>query len=49
MARIHRLEHVQRLAAAALADHDPIWTHPERVDHQVADGDAASALDSRRP
>src|ERR1700724_740494 len=48
MACIHCLEHVQGLATATLADHDPIGAHPEGVDHQVADGDPAAAFHGRR-
>jgi hypothetical protein len=48
VAGVHRLEHVQRLAATNLADHDPVGTHAQRVAHQVADGDLAAALDVRR-
>jgi hypothetical protein len=45
----HRLEHVQRLAAADLADDDPVRAHPQRVAHEIADGDLALTLDVRRP
>jgi hypothetical protein len=48
VARVHRLEHVQRFATADLADHDAVGTHAERVSHQVADVDLAAALDVRR-
>src|SRR5213594_649387 len=44
VARVHRLEHVERLGTAALADDDAIRTHPERVAKQIADGDLAVAL-----
>ena len=33
---VHRLEHVQRLGAAALADDDPVRPHPQAVLDQVA-------------
>jgi hypothetical protein len=33
--RVHRLEHVQRLATANLADDDPVGPHPERVADQI--------------
>jgi hypothetical protein len=49
MACIHRLEHVQGLPTAALTDDDPIWTHPQGVDDQVADRNPAAAFDGRRP
>ena len=48
VAGVHRLEHVERLAAADLADDDPVGAHAQRVAHQVADGDLALALDVRR-
>ncbi len=48
MAGVHRLEHVERLATAALADDDAIRPHAQGVDHEVADGDAAATLDVRR-
>ena len=41
---VHRLQHVERLAAADLADDDPIWSHAERVAHQVANRHLALAL-----
>src|SRR5256884_3220360 len=49
VAGVHRLQHVQRLAASAFADDDPIRPHPERVDDQVADADSAAAVDPGRP
>ena len=49
VARVERLEHVERLAAADLADDDPVGAHAQRVAHQVADRDLAAALDVRRP
>ncbi len=49
VAGVHRLQHVERLAAAALADHDAVGPHAQRVAHQVADRDRALALDVRRP
>jgi hypothetical protein len=41
---VHRLKHVERLAAANLADNDPIRTHAQGVADEVADGDRASTL-----
>ena len=43
----HRLEHVEGLAAAHLADDDAVGAHPQGVADQVADGDLALALDVR--
>ena len=47
MAGVHRLQHVKGLGAAALADHDPVGAHAQRVAHQLADRDGALALDVR--
>ena len=49
VAGVHRLEHVERLAGADLADDDPVGPHAQRVLDQVALGDLALALDVRRP
>jgi hypothetical protein len=49
MTRVHGLEHVERLAAANLADDDPIGAHPERVADQVANRHFSFALDVRGP
>ena len=49
MAGVHRLEHVQRFAAADFADHDPVRPHTQGVADQVADGNRTAALDIRRP
>lgn len=40
----HRLEHVERLAAADLADDDAVGAHAQGVADQVADGDLSLAL-----
>ena len=45
MARHHRLDHVERLAAAALADDDSVGALAQRVNHELPDGDLALALD----
>ena len=37
VAGVHRLQHVERLGAADLADDDPVGPHAQRVAHQVAD------------
>ena len=44
-----RGQHVERLRAADLADHDPVRPHPQRVAHEPADRDLAAALEVRRP
>ena len=49
VAGVHRLEHVERFAAADLADDDPVGSHPKRVAHQIADRHLASALDVGGP
>ena len=43
-----RGQHVERLRAAHLADHDPVGPHPQRVAHQPPDRDLAAALEVRR-
>ncbi len=46
--RVHGLQHVQRLAAAALADDDAIGAHAQCVFHQIADADLAASFDVGR-
>jgi hypothetical protein len=48
VAGVHRLEHVERLAAADLTDDDAVGPHAQRVADEVADRDLAPALDVRR-
>src|SRR5664280_1095983 len=48
VARVHRPEHVQRLAAAALSHDDPVGPHPQGVPDQLADRDLALAFDVGR-
>ena len=48
VAGVHRLQHVERLAAAALADDDAVGPHAQRVAHEVADRVLALALHVRR-
>ncbi len=43
----HRLEHVERLAAAHLAHDEPVGPHAQRVAHELADADLAAALETR--
>src|SRR5207253_1842940 len=43
------LHHVQRFPAPALADDDAVGPHPQRIAHQVPDGDLPLAFDVRRP
>src|SRR2546429_432644 len=49
MARVHRLEHVERLGASDLADDDAVGAHSQRVTHELADADLTLAFDVRRP
>ena len=49
VARVHRLEHVERLGAANLADDDPVGAHAQGVPDELADANLALALDVRRP
>ena len=49
VARVHRLQHVERFAAADLADDDPVGPHAQGVAEQVADGDLTPVLDVGRP
>ena len=44
VAGVHRLQHIQRLAAAHLAHHNPIRAHPQRVDDQLPDAHFAAPL-----
>src|SRR5206468_4226622 len=48
VAGVHGLEHVQRLRATALPHDDALRPHAQGIDDQVADGDAALALDVGR-
>ena len=48
VARVHRLEHVERLGAADLADDDPVGPHAECVADELADADLALSFDVRR-
>jgi hypothetical protein len=45
VARVHGLEHVECLASTNLADDDPVRAHPQRVAHEITDGDFAPTLD----
>jgi hypothetical protein len=47
-AGIHRLQHVQRFLAADLSDDDPVRTHSQGVDHELALSDGTLALDVGR-
>ena len=49
VAGVHGLQHVERLAAAALADDDAVGAHAQGVADELADRDRALALDVRRP
>ena len=48
VAGVERLQHVDGLGAADLADDDPVRPHAQRVAHEVADRDLALALDVGR-
>ena len=48
MAGVHGLEHVQRFTTTALSNHDAIRAHAQGVDDQLANGDAAFAVDIGR-
>ena len=47
--RVHRLKHVERLAAPYLADDDPIRSHAQGVPNQVAHGDLPTPFHRGRP
>ena len=47
VAGVHRLQHVERFAAAHLADDDTIRAHTQRVSHQIANGDLPRSLQVR--
>ena len=49
VARVHGLKHVEGFTATTLADHDALWSHTERVDHESLDRDLAFAVDVLRP
>ena len=48
VAGVHGLEHVERLARAALPDHDAVGPHAQAVADELANRDGALALDVRR-
>ena len=48
MAGVHRLQHVERFFAAALADDDAVGAHTQRVLQQIAHGDLAVAFEVGR-
>ncbi|OLD91202.1 MAG: hypothetical protein AUG96_01075 [Chloroflexi bacterium 13_1_20CM_4_66_15] len=45
---VHRLQHIQRLAGTALADHDPVRAHPEGVDDKLTDADLVLTVEVGR-
>src|SRR6185312_13008924 len=49
MARVHRLQHVERLWTANLADDDTVGAHTQGVPHELADSNLSLALDVRGP
>ena len=48
MPGVHRLEHVEDLGTADLADDDAVRPHPQRVAHEVPNRYAPTAFDVRR-
>ena len=48
VARVHGLQHVERLARADLANDDAVGAHTQGIAHEVADGDSALALEIGR-
>ncbi len=46
---VHRLQHVQGLAAADFSHDDPVRPHPQGVDDQIAGRNQSAAFDIRRP
>jgi hypothetical protein len=49
VACVHGLQHVERFAAANLADHDAVGSHAQGVPHEISNGDLALPFDVRRP
>ena len=49
VAGVHRLQQVERLGTAHLADDDPLGTHAQAVPHEIAHRDLAGALEIGRP
>jgi hypothetical protein len=49
VAGVHRLQHVESLGAADLAEDDPVGAHTQGVAQQVAHRDLATAFEVRRP
>ena len=49
MAGVHRLQHVERLGAADLAQDDAVWAHTQGIAQQIAHRDLAAPLEVRRP
>ncbi|MCY1550666.1 hypothetical protein D9M68_869350 [compost metagenome] len=49
MARVHGLQHVDRLGTAHLTNDDAVGPHAQRVAHQRTLRDLALALDVHRP
>ncbi len=44
VAGVHRLQHVERFTATALADHDTVRAHAQGVLDQIPDGNLAAPL-----
>jgi hypothetical protein len=45
MARVHRLQHVDRFFTADFAKDDSVWAHTERVDYQLPLTNSTLAFD----
>jgi hypothetical protein len=45
---VHRLEHVERLGTANLADDDAVGAHAQRGPDELADPDGGEAVGARR-
>ena len=48
MSGVHRLQHVEGLGAAHLADNDAIWTHAQRIAYELTLRDLADPFNVGR-
>src|SRR6266498_4281235 len=44
MARVHRLQHIQRLTAATFTHDDTVWAHTQGITNQISNGYYASSI-----